>query len=174
MIVNNIVKGLETKRSKAWERLQQYNNRYHKTNILPLVQDWVYMDGYCQPRHNSGRAQSFRFRGALRELRAKLYKAVDNCYNREALRRNRQPNQAYTKELAGYDTMAPVNNLVVRLVDSDNRPYSSIGLRNNSQWTYYALFHPCFVAAACFGHPGNKACKVFNFSQLPINSATKF
>lgn len=167
MIINNIVKDLETKRSKALEGRQQYNNRYHKTNILPLVQDWVYMDGYCQPRHNSGRAQSFRFRGTPRKLRAKLYKAVDNCYNkaadncynREALRRNKQPKQAYVKELVGYDTMAPVNNLVVRLIDSDNRPYSSIGLHNNSQWTYYALFHPCFVASACFDYPGNKEVK---------------
>lgn len=174
MIINNIVKDLETKRSKALERLQQYNNRYHKTNILPLVQDWIYMDGYCQPRHNSGRAQSFFFRGVLRKLRAKLYKTADNCYNREALRRNKQPKQAYTKELVGYDTMAPVNNLVVRLVDSDNRPYSSIGLRNNSQWTYYALFHPCFIALACFGHPGNKTCKVFNFPQFHINNTAEF
>lgn len=167
MIINNIVKDLETKRSKALEGRQQYNNRYHKTNILPLVQDWIYMDGYCQPRHNSGRAQSFFFRRTLRKLRAKLYKAADNCYNkaadncynREALRRNKQPKQTYAKELVGYDTMAPVNNLVVRLVDSDNRPYSSIGLRNNSQWTYYALFHPCFVASACFDYPSNKEAK---------------
>lgn len=174
MIVNNIIKDLETKRSKVFGRRQQYNNRYHKTNILPLVRDWVYMDGYHQPRHNSGKAQKFRFCGVLRKLRAKLYKAVDNLYNRDALYRNKQPKQAYTKELVGYDTMTPVNNLVVRLVDSNNRPYSSIGLCNNSQWTYYALFHPYFVSAACFDYPNNKAYKVFNFSQLPVNSATKF
>lgn len=174
MIINNIIKALGTKRSKALERLERYNNRYHKTNILPLVQDWLYMDGYCQPRYNSEKAQSFRFRGVLRKLRAKLYKAVDNLYNRDTLYRNKQPRQAYAKELVGYDTMAPVNNLVVRLVDSDNRPYSAIGLCNNSQWTYYALFHPRFIAAACFGYPNNKTCKVFNFPQSPINSATKF
>lgn len=140
MIINNIVKDLETKRSKAFARLERYNNRY-------------------------------RFCGVLRKLRAKLYKAVDNCYNRDTLHRSKQQEQAYTKELVGYDTMAPVNVLAVRLVDSDNRPYSSIGLCNNSQWTYYALFHPCFVSSACFDYPNNK---VFNFSQLPINSATKF
>lgn len=116
MIINNIVKDLETKRSKAFARLERYNNRYH----------------------------------------------------RDTLHRNKQ-----TKELVGYDTMAPVNNLVVRLVDSNNRPYSSIGLCNNSQWTYYALFHPCFISSACFDYPNNKACKVFNFSQFPINSAAK-
>ena len=158
MILNKSVRDLATKRSKALEGRQQYNNRYHKTNILPLVQDWVYMDGYCQPRHNSNKAQKFRFCGVLRKFRAKLYKAVDNLYNRDTLHRNK-----HTKEIIGYDTMAPVNNLVVRLVDSDNRPYSSIGLRNNSQWTYYALFHPCFVSSACFDYPSNKACKVFNF-----------
>lgn len=171
MIINNIIKDLGAKRNKAFGRWEWYNNRYHKTNIMPLVQDWVYMDGYCQPRHNSGKAQKFHFRGVLRKLRAKLYKAVDNLYNRDTLYRNKQPKQAYAKELVGYDTMAPVNNLVVHLVDSNNRPYSSIGLCNNSQWTYYALFHPCFVSAACFNYPSNK---VFNFSQLPINSATKF
>lgn len=171
MIINNIIKDLRAGRSKTFARLERYNNRYHKTNILPLVQDWVYMDGYYQPRHNSGRAQKFYFRGALNLLRQKLYKAVDNLYNRDTLYRNKQPKQAYAKELVGYDTMAPANNLVVRLVDSDNRPYSSIGLRNNSQWTYYALFHPCFISAACFDYPGNK---VFNFSQLTANSATKF
>lgn len=140
MIINNIAKDLGTKRSKVLERLERYNNRYHKTNILPLVQD----------------------------------KAVDNLYNKDTLHRNKQPRQAYAKEGVGYDTMAPVNNLVVRLVDSDNRPYSAIGLCNNSQWTYYALFHPCFIVAACLGYPNNKTCKVFNFPQLPINSATKF
>lgn len=153
MIINNIIKDLRAGRSKAFAGLERYNNRYHKTNILPLVQDWVYMGGYCQPRYNSGRPQKFYFRGALRVLRAKLYKAVDNLYNRDALYRNKQ---TCAKELVGYDTMAPANNLVVRLVDSDNRPYSSIGLHNNSQWTYYALFHPCFISAACFDHPGNK------------------
>lgn len=153
MIINNIIKDLRAGRSKAFAGLERYNNRYHKTNILPLVQDWVYMGGYCQPRYNSGRPQKFYFCRVLRVLRAKLYKAVDNLYNRDALYRNKQ---TCAKELVGYDTMAPANNLVVRLVDSDNRPYSSIGLHNNSQWTYYALFHPCFVAAACFDHPGNK------------------
>lgn len=172
MIINNIVKDLETRRSRTQGRLERYNNRYHKTNILPLVQDWVYMGGYCQPRHNSGRAQSFRFCGAWRELKAKLYKAVDNLYNRDTLHRNKQPKQAYVvKELVGYDTMAPINNLVVRLVDSDNRPYSTIGLCNNSQWTYYALFHPCFVAAACFDYPSNK---VFNFRQISQSDTAKF
>lgn len=171
MIINNIAKDLGTKRSKVLERLERYNNRHHKTNILPLVQDWVYMDGYCQPRYNSGKAQKFRFCGVLRKLRAKLYKAVDNLYNRDTLYRNKQPKQAYTKELVGYDTMAPVNVLAACPIDSDNRPYSAVGLCNNSQWTYYALFHPCFISSACFDLPNNK---VFNFSQLPINSATKF
>lgn len=156
MIINNIIKDLRAGRSNTPGRLERYNNRYHKTNILPLAQDWAYMDGYCQPRYNSGRPQKFYFRGVLSGLRAKLYKAVDNLYSRDTLYRNKQSKQAYAKELVGYDTMAPANNLVVRLVDSSNRPYSSIGLRNNSQWTYYALFHPCFVAAACFDYPGNK------------------
>ena len=174
MIISNSAKTMETKRSRVLESLERYNNRYHKTNILPLVQDWVYMDGYCQPRHNSDTAQFFLFRGVLHKLRAKLYKAVDNCYNRDTLHRNKQPRQVYTKEGVGYDTMAPVNNLVVRLVDSDNRPYSAIGLCNNSQWTYYALFHPCFVSAACFDYPRNKTCKVFNFSQFHINNGKRF
>lgn len=155
MIINNIAKDLETKRSKVLERLERYNNRHHKTNILPLL--W--------------RAQKFRFCGVSRKLRAKLYKAVDNLYNRDTLYRNKQPKQAYTKELVGYDTMAPVNVLAACPIDSDNCPYSAVGLCNNSQWTYYALFHPCFISSACFDYPNNK---VFNFSQLPINSTTKF
>lgn len=116
MITNNIVKDLESNRSKAFARRERYNNRYHKT-----------------------------------------------------IHRNKQ-----TKELVGYDTMAPINVLAVRYVDSNNRPYSSIGLCNNSQWTYYALFHPCFISSACFDYPSNKACKVFNFSQMPIDNMEKF
>lgn len=38
----------------------------------------------------------------------------------------------------------------------NNRQYSSIGLCNNSQWTYYTLFRPCFVFSACFDCPSNK------------------
>lgn len=97
MIINNIAKTMDTKRSKVFERRQQYNNRYHKTNTLAV----------CP-------------------------------------------------------------------IDGDNRPYSAVGLCNNSQWTYYALFHSSLIFASCFGYPSNKACKVFNFLQLPINSTAKF